>query len=407
MTNIEHGPYEQQISDGIDFYKASMSQVAYNLHPETSVTFALKNRNNTEPLLEYIDPQTLQARLDTIASRGFSGQEVAYLASVMGSDGPLFSAEYLDYLADTPLPPTQVAIDESTNDIAISASGDWPIVSFWETVVMSEVNELYFETFCRKNNIDVMDLYDEGDAKLTEKIAILKETPGIRFSDFGTRRHFSYRWQKHVVERLQQELPGQFIGTSNIGLSKTIGMQPIGTFAHEMPMVYAAIADTQGTDIKASHGEMLDDWHAQYGEDLAIALTDTFGSDFFFADFGAERAAAWRGVRHDSGDPIAFGEKTIAFYAAHGIDPTTKTIVFSDGLDCKEIVHLYQHFNGRVRLVFGWGTTLTNDLGIPALNIVMKAVAANGESTVKLSDVAGKHTGTPEKIAEYRDAFAS
>jgi nicotinate phosphoribosyltransferase len=136
-----------------------------------------------------------------------------------------------------------------------------------------------------------------------------------------------------------------------------------------------------------------------------LRLTDTFGSDFFFADFGDERAAAWRALRHDSGDPVKFGEKVISFYEQHGIDPKTKTIVFSDGLDIETIVQLYEHFNDRVGVVFGWGTTLTNDLGLPALNIVMKATEVNGTSTVKLSDVQTKHTGNPNMIERYTNEF--
>lgn len=405
MNTIEHGPYKQQITDGLDLYKATMSQLAYEKHPDVGVTFELKNRN-TESLFAYVEPKVLQERLDIIAQRGFSHEELTYLSTLKNNEDPLFSAEYLQYLADKPLPQVAVGVNEFSLQIHVEAQDDWPLVSFWETVVMAEVNELYFETYLERHGIDAMDLYEEGDARLTKKITTLQENAEIKFADFGTRRHFSYRWQKHVVERLAKELPGQFLGSSNIGLSSELGMQPIGTFAHEMPMVYAAIADKQGTDIRASHGQMLDDWYERYGEKLSIALTDTFGSDFFFEDFGTERAAAWRGVRHDSGDPIAFGEKTIAFYAEHGIDPTSKTIVFSDGLDINDIVKLHEHFAGRINVVFGWGTSLTNDLGIPALNIVMKAVEADGATTVKLSDVATKHTGDPTTIEKYHHVFS-
>jgi nicotinate phosphoribosyltransferase len=404
MNTIEHGPYKQQITDGLDLYKATMSQIAYEKHPDVGVTFELKNRN-AESLFAYVEPKVLQERLGIIAQRGFSHEELTYLSTLKNNDDPLFSAEYLSYLAEKPLPQVAVGVNEFSLQLHVEAQDDWPLVSFWETVVMAEINELYFETYLERHGISATDLYDEGDARLTEKIETLQANPDIKFADFGTRRHFSYRWQKHVVERLAKELPGQFLGSSNIGLSSELGMQPIGTFAHEMPMVYAAIADKQGDNIRASHGQMLDDWYERYGEKLSIALTDTFGSDFFFEDFGTERAAAWRGVRHDSGDPVAFGEKTIAFYAEHGIDPSSKTIVFSDGLDINDIVKLHEHFAGRINVVFGWGTSLTNDLGLPALNIVMKAVEADGAATVKLSDVATKHTGDPATIEKYHHVF--
>ncbi len=404
MNSVEQGPYKQQLSDGLDFYKATMSQLAYEKNPDTIVTFQLKNRSQ-ESLFAYVEPTVIQERLDVIAKRGFSHEELTYLSTLSNNNDPLFSAEYLQYLADTPLPKANVSVNDFSLDIHVDAQGDWPIVSFWETVAMAEVNELYFETFVSRNGIDVMALYDEGDARLTDKIEVFKANPDIQFADFGTRRHFSYRWQKHVVERLARELPGQFIGTSNIGLSSELGMHPIGTFAHEMPMVYAALADKNEGSIRDSHGEMLDDWYARYGEKLSIALTDTFGSNFFFEDFGAERAAAWKGVRHDSGDSVAFGEKVIAFYREHDIDPTTKTLVFSDGLAIDDIVYLHGYFKGQINIVFGWGTSLTNDLGIPALNIVMKAIEADGTSTVKISDVEGKHTGNQQTIERYQHVF--
>jgi nicotinate phosphoribosyltransferase len=152
------------------------------------------------------------------------------------------------------------------------------------------------------------------------------------------------------------------------------------------------------------HREMLYDWHKLYEDNLSTALTDTFGSEFFFADFSAEQAASWASLRQDSGDPIEFGERAIAIYERYGIDPCSKTIVFSDGLDIDTIVKLADHFSGRINVIFGWGTSLTNDMGldIPSLNIVMKAVKVNNESTVKLSDDTGKETGPDELVAEYQ-----
>ena len=406
MNSVESGPYKQQLIDGLDFYKTTMSQVAYETEPEANVTFQLKNRSH-ESLFAYVDQTVLQARLDTIAERGFDDEELAYLGSLSLDDKPLFSENYIDYLRSHQLPPISVDVTDFSVDIHVQSTGDWPMVTFWETVTMAEINELYFETKIARQGLDITALYDEGDERLSQKIALLQQYPGIKIADFGTRRHFSYRWQKYVVERLAKELPGQFMGTSNVGLSKQLGMRPVGTFAHEMPMVYAALAEKHGDAVRNSHGAMLDDWYSRYGSALSIALTDTFGSDFFFADFGGERAAAWRGMRHDSGDPIAFGEKAISFYAEHGIDPTTKTIVFSDGLTIEDIVKLYKHFEGRIQTVFGWGTSLTNDLGLPALNIVMKATMVDGTPTVKLSDVSGKHSGDDVSVERYIHEFAA
>lgn len=172
-------------------------------------------------------------------------------------------------------------------------------------------------------------------------------------------------------------------------------------------MVYAALADSAGHNPLDGHNRVLQDWHELYKGDLSTALTDTYTSDFFFADFTPEQAEAWKALRHDSGDPIEFGEKVIDFYLRQEINPLAKTIIFSDGLDVDMIIKLADHFKGRINVSFGWGTTLTNDLGIKANNFVMKATHVNGTPTVKLSDSEGKHTGTPEKIALYKNKVAA
>lgn len=179
-------------------------------------------------------------------------------------------------------------------------------------------------------------------------------------------------------------------------------MQPIGTFAHELPMVYAALADKAGDNPLDGHYQVLQDWQQLYGEGLSTALTDTFTTEFFFADFTPEQMASWKALRHDSGDPMQFGDRVIDFYEQRGIDPREKTIVFSDGLDIETIIKLADYFKDRIKVTFGWGTTLTNDLGVKANNFVMKATAVDGVPTVKLSDVEGKYTGPDDKIEEYK-----
>lgn len=393
---------EQFLSAGLDFYKPTMSQLAFEKNKDAEVTFTFKNRGK-ELLTPYVDPTILQARLD-IKRDGWKPEEIVYLASLQRQeDGtPLFNQEYLDFLADNDLPPVDVGIDPETGDLAIETTGPWPLVTFWETVVMSEVNELYFETKVAADGLNVMDLYDEGDRRLNEKIAVLQSRPDIKFADFGTRRRFSYKWQQHVVERLMAECPENFGGSSNVYLAYKHGIKPIGTFAHEMPMVYAALEDKAGNNPLDGHNKMLRDWQGYYGEDLSTALTDTFGSEFFFADFTIEQAQQWKSLRHDSGDPIEFGERVIEFYQELGIDPLEKSITFSDGLDLETIVKLADYFEGRINVTFGWGTTLTNDLGLKPLNIVMKATAVDGVSTVKLSDDAGKHTGPEAQVNRYQ-----
>lgn len=392
-----------QISRGLDYYKATMSQVEFEKIRDESVTFELKNRGSNK-LSEYVLPEQLAARLRELQA-GWTPEELAYLASLQNqTDGSSqFSAEFLDYLAENDLPPVTIGIDEF-DELTVQTTGPAPLVTFWETVIMSELNELYFANKLAREGGSLDDLYAEGDRRLDAKISLLRSRPDIKFSDFGTRRRFSYVWQKHVVERLASELPDNFIGTSNIFLAHKLGLKPIGTFAHELPMIYAGLEDARGNDPLVGHNKVLQDWQEVYKGDLSTALTDTFTTPFFFSDFTPEQASDWKALRHDSGDPFTFGDQVLEYYIGLGIDPLTKTIVFSDGLDIDTIVALADYFKGKVQIMFGWGTTLTNDLGIKANNFVMKAVAVNNHSTVKLSDAEGKHTGDPETIAKYIDS---
>lgn len=408
---LPYGPELERtyLTAGLDYYKPTMSQLAYEVEPHAEVTFTFKNRGE-QRLADYVNPTDLQARFDSIREYGFNDQELSYLASPNTSKGEsVFQDSYIEHLRNGQMPSVSVTMED--DDIAIETTGEWSLVSFWETVVMSEVNEMYFEGYVRSQGLDIFEVYNTGDNRLTDKIETLKANPDIKIVDFGTRRHFSHRWQAHVLKRLLAECPDNILGTSNVALALANNIKPIGTFAHEMPMTYAGLADARGEDVKASHNRFLTDWYERYGTDLSTVLTDTFGSDFFFSDFTPEQAAQWRALRHDSGDPVEFGEKALAFYEASGVDAKTKTIVFSDGLDINEIVRLHGIFKDRINVVFGWGTTLTNDLGLKPLNIVMKATHVKDTLTgqeadeVKLSDNPGKHTGPKSKVNEYQVLF--
>ncbi len=394
-------PPATTLSAGLDYYKFTMSQLQYEQMPAVQVTFGLINRSVVR-LADMIDVDAVRQQLDTLRAVGFGADELAYLAGLRTSQGtPVFAPRYLEWLSASRLPAVEVWVD---GDVRVQTSGAWPLVTFWETVVMSAINQHYFAGYVRAHGLSLADVYAEGMRRLDAKIAVLHQYPGIKIVDFGTRRHFGFDWQTQVVAHLQRQCPNQLIGTSNVALAQQFGLRPIGTFAHEMPMVYAAVAEHQGREVRDSHQRFLHDWYARYGVDLSIALTDTFGSGFFFHDFTPTQAQTWRGVRHDSGDPLAFGERVISFYQRHGIDARTKTIVFSDSLTIERIVELYRRFEGRINVLFGWGTNLTNDVGLTPLNIVMKTVSADGVATVKLSDHVGKHTGPQEKIERYKSA---
>jgi nicotinate phosphoribosyltransferase len=414
MNTIEYGPFEEEtmLSAGLDYYKPTMSQLEHQKHPEAEVTFTFKNRSDRS-LADYVNPADLQARLDFIRERGWSGTELEYLGDLTNAQGEaMFAPTFIDYLRNNPLPPVSVRYDEALSDLAIDTTGDWDLVTFWETVVMSEANEAYFEGLVEACDLDLEELYEEGDRRLSEKIAFLQEHPDLKVAEFGTRRRFSMRWQRHVAERLKNECPDNFVGTSNVALSRKFGTKPVGTFAHELPMVYAGIADANNQDIRASHGEMLDDWYDMYGDELAVALSDTFGTDFFFDDFGVKRAENFSGTRWDSGDAYEYGEKAINYYQQQNIDPQTKSIAFTDSLDVYRSNDILEVFKGRLgKILFGIGTDFTNDMGLLACNVVMKATHVklpNGQEAelVKLSDDAGKHTGGEQKVKQYQEIFS-
>ncbi len=388
-----------RLSKGVDYYKALMAQVEYEKHPEAEVTFELINRG-TNKLSGFVSPEELKTKLDELRD-GWGPDDIAYLASLNHQDGnAVFSKEYLDFLMDNVLPEVEVSLDDD-GELAVKTTGPWPLVTHWETVVMSVINEIYFTNKLAAEGRSLDDLFDEGDRILSEKIARIKQRPDIKFSDFGTRRRFSYAWQKHVIGRLINELPGNFLGTSNVYLAHEFGITPIGTSAHEPMMVYSAMEDGAGNDPLDGHGKYLRDWDGIYKGNLSVALTDTFTTKFFFSDLAPDQIQSIKGYRHDSGNPFDFGDRLIDFLKANNVDPMTRTIVFSDNLDIDKIFELADYFKGKINFVFGWGTTLMNDLGVIPNNFVMKATNVNGIDTVKLSDAAGKHMGPPEKVELY------
>jgi len=407
METLQSGPMieETMLSAGIDYYKPTMSQLQFEKHPDKEVTFTFKNRGD-QRIADYVGEEELQAQLDQVRERGWAQRELNYLASLTRNDGEcVFSGDYLDYLAKSQLPEVRVTMDEESSDLAIETTGKWPLVTFWETIVMSQVSEIYFSNYVRINNLDIEEIYSEGDRRLDKWVEFLQANPDVKVSEFGTRRRFSLRWQKHITKRLDSECPDNLLGTSNVCLASTMNLSPIGTFAHEMPMVYAGIADAKGENVRSAHNQMLEDWEYKYPE-LLIALSDTFTSDFFFQDFTKQQAEAWKGLRHDSGDALEFASKAVTFYRRNAISPKTKSITFSDGLNVESVTRIHKAVKDRVVDSYGVGTNFTNNLGIKALNVVMKAThvrlpCGHEADTVKLSDNKGKHTGPEALVQRY------
>lgn len=386
-----------------DEYKLTMGQIALHRHPDTPVKNAFKNRTKKVNLADFIDEGELREELDHIRTLRFKDDEIEYLSSIKIAGKRIFQDDYLEFLRGLQLP--EYCLEKIDGTFNLEFPGKWSEAIYWETPALAVVNELYNRGVIKKMSYNIVGLWKEGNRRLQEKISRLKQYLEIRFSDFGTRRRFMRGWQEYVIGELIRRVPKQFIGTSNVFLAMKYNIPPIGTFAHEMDMIYSGIYHNNDADIRVSHNKVIQDWWDEYGYELSIALTDTYGTDFFFRDFEPRQACLWKGLRHDSGDPFEFGGKAIRFYESSALDPAAKLIVFSDGLDVEIIIKLHKHFSGRIQTGFGWGTNLTNDLGIGALSLIIKAVESCGHGTVKLSDNLAKAMGKPEDIERFKRIF--
>ncbi len=396
-------PIIQSLLD-TDFYKFTMGHWVFKHYPDIPVRYAFNNRTARVGLADYIDEAALRRELDHVRTLRVNPSELHYLRGTNEYGDRIFSEDYLTFLKELRLPPYELERVDGT--YRLEFSGVWCEAIYWETLALSIIDELYYRALMERLSAFERDvIMATGTLRLAEKIKTLRLRPDITFSDFGTRRRFSRGWQEYVVRVLAQEIPEQLLGTSNTAMAMQYGLLPIGTLAHEMYMVMAGVMAQSDDTIRASHNRVLQEWWEEYGWGLSIALTDTYGTDFFFHDMSAEQAQAWKGLRQDSGDPIAFGEQAIAFYERHGVDPRDKLIVFSDGLDLGTIVKLADHFASRIRMSFGWGTNLTNDLGFGALSLVIKVVEAHEHHTVKLSDNLAKATGEASDIERFKRIF--
>ncbi|HUT43618.1 MAG TPA: nicotinate phosphoribosyltransferase, partial [Desulfobacterales bacterium] len=265
--------------------------------------------------------------------------------------------------------------------------------------VLAIINQIYFTSTVEQEIL--IEERKKGSWKLWDKIKLIQDLndPGFKFSDFGARRRYSKHWHDVVVQRMAEKLPENFAGTSDVYFAYKHNVKPIGTMAHEWIQAGQAL-----TNPRNSQKFMLQKWADEYRGELGIALSDTLGLDVFLKDFDSYFAKLFDGVRHDSGDPIRMGEKIIAHYKKLKIDPKSKTIVFSDSLTIPKAIEIYQHFKDRIKVSFGIGTNLTNDLVREPLNIVIKMTHCNGQPVAKISDNEGK--GMCES-AEYLQCLKS
>jgi nicotinate phosphoribosyltransferase len=397
-----------------DFYKLLMLQLIWKLHRETRATFALINRTRSVRLAEVIDEGELRAQLDHARTLRLGKKELIWLAgNSFYGNARMFEPEFLAWLKDFQLPDYELRVLDGQFELHFA--GPWTHTTMWEIPALSIINELRARAaMVGKDRFALDILYARAKAKMWGKVERLQQLPDLVLSDFGTRRRHGFLWQRWCVEAVKEGLGDRFIGTSNVLLAMDSDLEAIGTNAHELPMVTAALAEDDAALATAPY-RVLDEWRHTYGGNLLIALPDAFGTTAFLRN-APEWVADWTGFRPDSAPPIAGGEQILDWWRTHGRDPREKLLIFSDGMDVDSIEATYRHFHGRVRTSFGWGTNLTNDFrgcdpdgdtGLAPISLVCKVVSANGHPAVKLSDNPEKATGEPSEIERYLRVFGN
>jgi nicotinate phosphoribosyltransferase len=393
-----------------DFYKLLMAQTIFRRHRHDQVTFGILNRTTTVQLGDIIDSGVLREQLDHVRTLSLSRGESTWLrGNMFYGKRQMFSPDFIAWLENFRFP--DYHLDRRDGQYELTFDGPWIETTMWEIPALAIINELRSRAALRgTGKFELQVLYARAMTRVWEKIERLKKLKGLNIADFGTRRRHSFLWQDWCVQAMIEGLGPSFLGTSNCIIALRREVEAVGTNAHELPMVYAALAESDEELAQAPY-KVLSDWQEDYEGNLRIILPDTYGTTDFL-----KRAPRWMdnwtGIRVDSKEPVAGGEEAIRWWTERGQDPHDKLIIFSDGLDVGDIEKLHRHFHGRVRLGFGWGTLLTNDFRgfrpdhrLDPISIVCKVVAANGRPTVKISDNPTKAMGPRAAIERYKRVF--
>ncbi|WJN57850.1 nicotinate phosphoribosyltransferase [Pseudomonas sp. SO81] len=373
-----------------DFYKLTMMQAVLHNYPNAEVEWEFRCRN-AEDLTPYL--AEIRYQIERLAELEVTADQLGFLERI-----PFMKADFIRFLGLFRFNPRHVQTSIEDGQLCIRLRGPWLHVILYEIpllAIISEVRNRY-----RYREV----LLEQASERLYEKFDWLKreasadELDGFQVADFGTRRRFSYRVQEQMVKIMKRDFPGRFVGTSNVHLARELDLKPLGTMAHEWLMAHQQL----GPRLIDSQSAALDCWVREYRGLLGIALTDCITMDAFLRDFDLYFAKLFDGLRHDSGDPLQWAEKAIAHYEKLGIDPMSKTLVFSDGLDFAKSLQLYRALHGRIHVSFGVGTKLTCDIpGVEPMNIVIKMTACNGQPVAKISDTPGKTQCRDENFVSY------
>ena len=370
-----------------DLYKFNMNQVMFHKHTNLNGKYIFKCRNKgvefTDEMIEEIN-----AQIDHLCTLTFTDEELDYLGSLR-----FIKSDYIEFLRLwRPLRRYVKCWKDEELGMRIEVEGPIFSVMQFEIYLLEIVNEVYF-----RMKYDYHVLVETARQKLYRKVRGFQDDfYDFKFAEFGCRRRLSREWQDYVVKELLETK--HCVGTSNVYLAMKYGIKPIGTYAHEYVQMYQGIP---GVQLAYTNKMAMEEWFEEYQGDNGTALTDTLGTDLFLMDFNKLQATCYTGVRHDSGDPFEWGEKMIAHYYKMGIDPKTKTLLFSDSLDFDKAQAISDHFRGRINTSFGIGTFLSNDTCEDPLNIVIKLQYVNGHPVAKLSDDWGKALCQNDDYLEY------
>ena len=382
-----------------DLYKFTMMQVVLHQFPGAKVEYRFRCRNPGVQLAPYVEE--IQREIQALCQLQFADDELAYLQSLR-----FIKSDFVDFLRIFRLNEKYIKVSAlPSGEIDITIRGPWLHTVLFEIPVLAIVNEVYFR------NTQAEPDWEAGRQRLAAKIEAM-HAPGLeqlKIADYGSRRRFSRQWQEEVLRTLvgglgiatqaaqPGERAGQLAGTSNLWLAKQLGLTPLGTMAHE----YLQACQSLGPRLRESQIFGFEMWAKEYRGDLGIALSDVYGMDAFLRDFDLYFCKLFDGARHDSGDPVTWGERLIAHYQKYKVDPLTKILIFSDALTIPRTIELFRRFHGRCQLAFGVGTNLTNDLGYEPLQIVIKMTRCNGQPVAKISDTPGKGMCDDEKYLAY------
>jgi nicotinate phosphoribosyltransferase len=379
-----------------DLYKQAMGQAILHSYPSADTEWALRVRSN-EDLSQYVGE--IREHVDALKDLRASQDTLRHLRAM-----PYMKPDYIDYLEDFTLKPRFVKVGVNNGQLEIRARGPWVGVSPFEIPILAIVSEVRNRHVYPDLSLEQVreSLYKKFD--WLKANASVEELAAFKVADFGTRRRISFKAQEEVVRTMIRDFPGEFVGTSNVHLAREFNIRAVGTQAHEWFQAHQQL----GPRLIDSQKAALDAWIKEYGGDAGLSLADTINQDAFLRDYGLLYAKLFDGARHDSGNPLVWGDRMIAHYESLRIDPLTKTLVFSDGLNLGDrALQILRHFRGRINVSFGIGTDLTNGVeGVKALSIVMKMVTCQGQPVAKISDEPSKsQCESPEFLAYIKQVF--